>query len=819
MTPVLVAEHLTKTFGATIAVNDVSVVINRGTITALLGGNGAGKSTLTRIVSGRVMPDRGALLIDKAKVNFGSYSPSYSKDLGIRVVHQELSLCTNLTVSENVLLELGHSFRGIGWRGEAQRSIHRVLDEIFPQHRITGNSPVADLRLAERQMVEIARAALDPKLKLLILDEPTSSLDARRAHQLLSYLRRRASEDLAIVFIGHRLEEILDLAQECIVMRDGRVVWQGLRAETDEQHLITLLSAVPDAAIQESPQIGATNLNGRNQRSVLRPPEYKQALETPQKYRLEIGERWISSNSSRPIRLCPGEIVGLAGLEGSGQQRLLRAIYRASARPFQSVRRLGSAAYVTGDRVKEGIFGLWSTLLNITVSRQAERPPWALVSLREDRSWAEPWLKRFAFSPAAAEKSITDLSGGNQQKALLSRALLVDAQTILLDDPTRGVDVGVKAEFYRTLTETAERGKLIMWQSSEDGEFAECSRVLVFRRGRIVAEFEKPDREQLIAAAFGAESSERGIEKTKERAAAPHWLTPLAALLAVLVVIGFLNPQAISPFGLGLLLGTAIPLVLVSLGQMFVVGRSEIDLGIGGFAGLTNVISATWLVEKPMLGVLALLAGLLGYGLLGWLIHVRRIPAIVATLGSSFVWIGLGYALQPMPGGSAPDWLVRFFNLNFPVVPFPVVFIAACALVGILLLRTRFGIVLRGFGNNAGAMRELGWSDVRFHVWTYLTSGCFGLAAGLCLTGINTASDVNAAASYTLLSVAAVVMGGCDLVGGRIDPVGVVLAALTLSLLGALLGFLQVSSDYIAAVQGLILLGIVVIRTAWRSAR
>ncbi|MEY2616794.1 MAG: ribose transport system permease protein rbsA [Verrucomicrobiota bacterium] len=250
---------------------------------------------------------------------------------------------------------------------------------------------------------------------------------------------------------------------------------------------------------------------------------------------------------------------------------------------------------------------------------------------------------------------------------------------------------------------------------------------------------------------------------------------------------------------------------------MFVVGRSEIDLGIGGFAGLTNVISATLLVEQPFWGILALLAGLVAYALLGALIYLRRIPPIVATLGSSFVWIGLGYALQPMPGGACPEWLSRFFSFSIPFIPFPVLVIGASMAVGTLLLRTRFGIVLRGFGNNLPAMRELGWPAVRFHVWTYLTSGLFGLAAGLCLTGVNTASDVNAAVSYTLLSVAAVVMGGCDLVGGRIDPIGVVLASVTLALLGALLGFLQVSSDFIAAVQGFILLGIVVLRTMlWR---
>lgn len=805
MHSVVIAEHLTKRFGATTAVKDVSLEVCLGKITALLGGNGAGKSTLTRILSGTQSPNEGRLLIEGRPIDFGIYSPQQARVLGVRVVHQELSLCTNLTVAENVLLEFASTFHGIGWRGKAERAIKATLNAIFPQNRVRTGIEVGALSLAERQMVEIARAILDPGLRLLILDEPTSSLDARRAHQLLTYLRRRSDSGLSVIFIGHRLGEILDLAQEFLVMRDGRLVWHGPRHETTEQDLIKWLSA-EDRRIEI-----------REHRA---PPKLSvSANNVP--VRIVINRPFISANAPEKLALLAGEIVGLAGLEGSGQVKFLRAIFRNRRGRQEGVRRAGSVSYVTGDRQKEGVFPMWSTLLNMTIARQMRRRPWSAVSEQEERTWSVPWTKRFAFTESALEKPITDLSGGNQQKALFTRALLTDTDILLLDDPTRGVDVGVKAEFYQTLQQIAASGKLIVWHSSEDVEFQNCSRVLVFSRGRVAKEISglEPSREELVATAFGLDAKEGPAtsEKNGPRWYFPNWLIPMLALLVVVIAIGTLNPRAISPFGIGLLLASAMPLTLVSLGQMYVVGRSEIDLGIGGFAGLTNVISATLLVEQPFWGVLALLAGLGAYALLGALIYYRRIPALVATLGSSFVWIGLGYALQPMPGGACPEWLSSFFNLSVPIIPLPVLVIAASMIVGVLLLRTRFGIVLRGFGNNLPAMRELGWPAVRFHVWTYLTSGLFGLAAGLCLTGVNTASDVNAAVSYTLLSVAAVVMGGCDLVGGRIDPIGVVLASVTLALLGALLGFLQVSSDYIAAVQGLILLGIVVFRTMfWR---
>ena len=263
-----------------------------------------------------------------------------------------------------------------------------------------------------------------------------------------------------------------------------------------------------------------------------------------------------------------------------------------------------------------------------------------------------------------------------------------------------------------------------------------------------------------------------------------------------------------------------MPLVLVAYGQMFVVGRSEIDLGIGAFAGLTNVISATLLVEKPVLGVAGLAAGLAGYGFLGWVIHVRKIPALVATLGSAFVWTGLGYVLQPAPGGSSPEWLVAFFNLSIPILPLPIWILLITSVVAVLLTRSRLGIVQRGFGNNEPAMRALGWPAARSHVATYLLSGIFGLAAGLCLTGVNTASDINAASSCTLLEVLRRLLWQAatwSAVGS--NPSASSFAAVTLSLLGTLLGFMRLSSDIIAAVQGFILIGIVVSRTIWTKRR
>ena len=815
MEPLIVAENLRKAYGPTVAVNSVSLSIRRQAITALLGGNGAGKSSLIRLLSGAAQPDEGKLLIDSREISLAEFSVPKAKEIGIRVVHQELSVCTNLNVAENFFLELSQLVgKNSSWRRTAGKLAEDTLATIFPGKRIRATSNVGSLSIAEQQMVEIARAAADPDLKVFILDEPTSSIDATGAQQLMEYLRRRAQEGLCVVFIGHKLGEILDLAEDFLVMRDGRLVWSGERAQTDHESLVALLSAQTPVA-----EFGTSKVREELAKSAHRP-----VVSTGLSL-VEIGGKRRENAADGPIKLFAGEIVGLAGLEGSGQQSLLVDIYAASGRGKGGVIRTSKVAYVAGDRRKEGVFPLWATLQNMTVSRHARRGKLKPVSSEEEKLWTEPWRQRFNLSATAAERPILQLSGGNQQKALMSRAMIDDADIILLNDPTRGVDIGVKREFYHVLLDVAAAGKLVVWYSSEDAEFLECSRVLVFRRGSIATEISGQDatRENLSAAFFAA-SERKGAPLHTAKAqrgtkSLPGWLVPLAVLVVMLTAIGLFNPKALSPFGLSLLLGTAIPLVLVAYGQMFVVGRSEIDLGIGAFAGLTNVISATLLVEKPLLGVAGLAAGLAGYGLLGWVIHVRKIPALVATLGSAFVWTGLGYVLQPAPGGSSPEWLAAIFNLSIPILPLPIWILLITSVVAVLLTRSRLGIVQRGFGNNEPAMRALGWPAARSHVTTYLLSGIFGLAAGLCLTGVNTASDINAASSYTLLSIAAVVMAGCDLVGGRIEPVGVLFAAVTLSLLGTLLGFMRLSSDIIAAVQGFILIGIVVSRTIWTKRR
>jgi ribose transport system ATP-binding protein len=273
------------------------------------------------------------------------------------------------------------------------------------------------------------------------------------------------------------------------------------------------------------------------------------------------------------------------------------------------------------------------------------------------------------------------------------------------------------------------------------------------------------------------------------------------------------NPKIASVFGLDLLLWAAVPVALVSVAQMFIVGGSEIDLGIGAFAGLINVLSATLLVESPPIGMLWCLAAVVAYCGLGALIQLRCIPAIVVTLGASFIWSGIAFTLQPTPGGSSPTWLTAAIGWSIPGVPTSLIILVAIATTALTIDRTPLGVALRAFGANPVAMSRAGWSAAKFAALRYMLAGLFGLLAGLSLTAINTASDYNSGGTYTLLSVAAVVIGGCSLAGGLISPLGVVAGSITLSLIGAFLGMLNVSSDYNAAVQGILLVLILALKT------
>lgn len=290
-------------------------------------------------------------------------------------------------------------------------------------------------------------------------------------------------------------------------------------------------------------------------------------------------------------------------------------------------------------------------------------------------------------------------------------------------------------------------------------------------------------------------------------------LLPPAALVILLAAIFIIQPRAMSYLGLNLMLNLALPIALATIAQLCVITVNDLDLSIGGFVSFVACIGATLLNDSPLLGVAALLACILVYALLGALIHVRRLPAIVVTLGMSFVWLGAAVLLLPTPGGAAPGWLTTLVKYRMPFVPLAILASALLALlVHLLLMRSSFGVVFRGAGGNEDAVRRAGWSLLRVKMTMYALAGFFGVLSGLTLVGLTTSADANIALRYTLLSIAGVILGGGEFTGGRISPIGAVIGALTLTLAGSLLSFLRISPDWQIGAQGGILILVLALR-------
>ena len=284
-------------------------------------------------------------------------------------------------------------------------------------------------------------------------------------------------------------------------------------------------------------------------------------------------------------------------------------------------------------------------------------------------------------------------------------------------------------------------------------------------------------------------------------------LLPAVVFALLLGTIFAQQPRTMSYFGVNLLLSLALPVVLASMAQMLLMTVNDLDLSIGSFVSLVTCISAVILPGNPLLGTLCLLGLIAAYGLVGLLIAWRGLPAVVVTLGLSFVWLGLAIILLPTPGGRAPDWLAALFHTRPPIMPLALWGAAIVALVmQLALMRSAIGTVVRGLGGNARAVAWSGWNLLALRAGVYACAGALGVLSGLALVGTTTSGDANLAGRYTLLSIASVILGGGEFVGGRVSPIGAVLGALTLTLAASLLTFLHVPSDWQIGVQGLILI-------------
>jgi rhamnose transport system ATP-binding protein len=498
MAPLLCAAHISKSFSGVHALRDVTFDLHEGEVHGLVGENGAGKSTLIKILTGAHQPDDGTLEIAGRRVEHND--PVESRKLGIAVIYQQPALFRDLTVAENIAigLEPGGSCRWIDWRSRRTRA-RELLAKIGAS--IDPEKLVDDLTMPEQQLVEIARA-LGAGARVLIMDEPTASLGQREVEQLLTIVRELRRQNVGIIYISHRLDELFQVADRVTVLRDGAAVATRPMSEVTPAELIRLMVGRDLTAVfpKQTVPIGDLLLELKN-----------------------LGCRQAGIRDVN-LSLRAGEILGLAGLVGAGRTELAKTLFgltpadngRVLLRgkplviksPAQAVEH--GIAYVPEDRRRHGIILDLPLAANTTLAilRQISSP--GRFDFARERSLARSMVERLSIRAPSIEAPVAQLSGGNQQKVAIARWLATEPSVLILDEPTQGIDVGAKAEIHRVMGQLAARGMAILMISSELPEILGMSdRIAVMRGGTIVGEFARAEatQERILSFALGQQAA------------------------------------------------------------------------------------------------------------------------------------------------------------------------------------------------------------------------------------------------------------------------------------------------------------------------
>jgi ribose transport system ATP-binding protein len=837
--PFLRLQGITKRYGGVTALANVDFSCSLGTIHAVVGENGAGKSSLMKIIAGVVRPDEGQIYLEDHPVQFAS--PAEAALLGITCIFQELSLLPDLSVSDNISIADPPKRFGLIDRRRQRRTAEEVLyqigcPDIHPDER------VKDLPLSRQQMVEIAKA-LVRKPRLVIMDEATSALTARDVEQLYQIIRGLRDRGVAVLYISHRMPEISAIADICSVFRNGKHIDTFPMASRTTGEIVPMmigreLARAYPAKVSTSSH-SATRVNsGHNQAQTGPLLEIKNLF-------------WSNVLRGISLRLAAGEIVGLGGLDGQGQSELLLALFGvlrglggevsidgrrlAIQHPRQAKAPKIGLALIPQDRQTQGLLLPMSIEDNLVLATASDLSKYGVIDRAKERSATNQAVAKLQILANDLAAPVRTLSGGNQQKVVIGKWLLKNPRILLLNDPTRGIDVGTKQELYRLMRELAQTGLGILFYSTDYEELiGMCDRVVVCYGGKLIRELGGPDLNEhnLITASLnlGERTSAAESESVEtNRPRVPVWQNlnrfwkrnagpALSFLVFAVMFILFASQQSngLSTNVLTSVSNKGAVLAYVAIAQTLVILTGGFDLSVGMVMTMASCLASVMLngsAGQTALGAVAVLASGLLAGIINAVIVVLgRIQPIIATLATGAIYFGIALWLRPSPGGSVNEDLSN--ALTYDVGGIPTTFLLLLATIAFIWWPFRNSVLGRncyalGSSERAAYMSGLAIGRARFAA--YSLAGLLAATGGLLLSLISLSGEASAGQGgfYTLNSIAAVAIGGTSLFGGSGGIIGSICGALVLRTISDLLFVFNAPALWQPLFQGFILLGAV----------
>jgi ribose transport system ATP-binding protein len=788
-------DGIDKRYPGAHALKGVSFEVDYGEVHALVGENGAGKSTLVGVAAGAVSPDSGSVHIGGSEM--AEADPERSREAGLAIVYQEPALLSDLTVAENMALAMPHARRPsvrnqVAWA----RDVLRAWDGVLPVDPAT---PVRELPPDARFVVEISRA-LAEEPKVLILDEPTEHLLPAAASKLFALVDEHVRRGAAVIYISHRLGEVMRIADRISVLRDGELMGTFDASTVSEDEVVTMVAGRRIDATRT--QAVAASFDGAP---------------------LALDVEGLMGRGFGPIdfHVKRGEIVGLAGIEGQGQREIIRALgglvsARGRLAVDGKVLRSNSWAaaasagvrFVPDDRHNEGLFKRLSVRENVSLSALGSLSRFGVMLRGRERATVEGQLEALSVKTPSTETLVESLSGGNQQKVVLARNLTANPAVLLADEPTQGVDVGAREDIYEIVRTAAGNGAAVVILSSSAVELrALCHRVLVVSGGRIAHELagDAITDEAIAGAALTAEHQRdptaasdrsRGFGR---RLVLSDW-TPAAVLAVVSLLLGIYATQTnefyLTARNFGLLLPLFAALAFFAMAQQLVLLVGGLDLSVGPLAGFLVVVGSFSLAEfrtpaGMVVGTVVIILAAVATGFFNWgLVKLAGIDPLIATLVTYIGLQGLSFTLRPLPAGKIDTEFLGHVRSQWGFIPVLAILAVAVAIgLDLWLHRTRSGIRVRAVGSDADTAARVGLSIRRTTLLAYVGCSVLVVPAALILMTQATIGNGTIGTSFTLTSFAAAFLGGAAIGGGRGSFVGALAGAVLITQINTVVQF------------------------------